>query len=94
MLGRALRDADPIVRQFAEDALWSVWFRADTPENNRSLQQIVQLIAKGELHRAEAQATRLILAAPHFAEAYNQRAIIYFESETDSPKAPWTAGAC
>jgi len=78
-LGRALRDSDPMVRRLAEDALWSVWFRADTPDNNRTLEQVAQLMGRGELRRAEALATRLIAVAPRFAEAYNQRAIIYFE---------------
>jgi tetratricopeptide (TPR) repeat protein len=79
VLGRALRDSDPVVRRLAEDALWSVWFRADTPENNRTLKQVLQLVGRGEMNRAEALATRLISVAPQFAEAYNQRAIIYFE---------------
>ncbi len=37
VLGRALRDPDPVVRRLAEDALWTLWFRADTPEHNRAL---------------------------------------------------------
>ena len=78
-LGRALRDSDPTVRMLAEDALWSIWFRADTPENNRSLQKVVRLTGLGKLDQAEAQATQLIVSAPSFAEAYNQRAIIYFQ---------------
>ncbi len=79
VLGRAMRDPDPVVRRLAEDALWSLWFRADTPENNRTLKQVVQLAGRGEFERAEALATRLIAMAPRFAEAYNQRAILYFE---------------
>ncbi len=77
-LGRALRDNDVTVRRLAEDALWSVWFRADSPENNQTLQQVSQLIGSGQLSRAEALVNRLITAAPDFAEAYNRRAIIYF----------------
>lgn len=79
VLGRALRDPDLIVRQLAEDSLWSLWFRADTPEHNRTLIQVKRLTMQGDLKRAEALATRLILAAPGFAEAYNQRAIVFFE---------------
>ncbi len=37
-----------------------------------------QLIDRGQFSRAETLANRLITAAPGFAEAYNQRAIIYF----------------
>jgi tetratricopeptide (TPR) repeat protein len=80
-LGQALRDSDPAVRKLAEDALWSIWFRAGTPENNRMLQEVAQLIGRGQLNQAEAVASRLILVAPLFAEAYNQRAIIYFHQE-------------
>jgi tetratricopeptide (TPR) repeat protein len=78
-LGRALRDSDSTVRDLAEKGLWSIWFRADTPENNRAIQEVLLLISRGQLNRAEALATRLIGVAPNFAEAYNQRAIIYFE---------------
>jgi tetratricopeptide (TPR) repeat protein len=78
-LGRALRDPDPVVRRLAEDALWSIWFRADTPENNEALLEVIVSARRGDLNRAEALATRLIDVAPRFAEAYNQRAIIAFE---------------
>lgn len=78
VLGRALRDGDSTVRKLAEDALWSVWFRAGTPEENRTLQDVVRLAGERHLEAAEALANQLIVAAPRFAEAYNQRAIIYF----------------
>lgn len=79
VLGRALSDPDPVTRGLAEDALWSLWSRADTPEHNQVLEEVKQLAGLREMKRAEALATRLIEAAPGFAEAYNQRAIIYFE---------------
>lgn len=78
-VARALRDSDPTVRNLADNALWAIWFRADTPENNRALVDVIAAVGRGELSRAEALATRLIVAAPRFAEAYNQRAIIAFE---------------
>lgn len=77
-LGRALSDDDLAVRSMAEDALWAVWFRADTPEHNRTLEEVRHLISREELERAEILVTRLIADAPNFAEAYNQRAIIHF----------------
>lgn len=79
VLGRALRDPDPVVRRLAEGALWELWSRADTPEHNAALLEVTQSLRQGELKRAEALANRLIVAAPTFAEAYNQRAIIAFE---------------
>lgn len=78
VLARALGDTDPLVRSLAEAALWAIWFRADTPENNRMLQRVIQLAGQGEMKQAETTATRLVAVAPGFAEAYNQRAIIYF----------------
>jgi tetratricopeptide (TPR) repeat protein len=75
---RGLRDPDPLVRELAMSALWGIWFRADTPENNARLEQIRSLIGNGRLGEATARATRLIEDAPQFAEAYNQRAIAYF----------------
>ena len=78
-LARALRDSDATVRSLADNALWAVWFRADTPENNAALEQVVFLIGRQQPEKAIEQATRLIAVAPKFAEAYNQRAIAYFK---------------
>ncbi len=77
-LGKALSDDDPVVRSMAEDALWAVWSRADTPEHNQTLSQVQLAISREQLAQAEILATRLIAGAPNFAEAYNQRAIVYF----------------
>ncbi len=62
----------------AEDALWAVWFRADTPEHNRSLEEVRHLIGREQLEQAETLVTRLVGDAPRFAEAYNQRTIVFF----------------
>jgi tetratricopeptide (TPR) repeat protein len=78
VLGRSLKDSDPAVRGMAEQSLWTLWFRADTPEHNELLEQVRQSISREQLDVAETLATRLIVLAPDFAEAYNQRAIIYF----------------
>ena len=78
LLARALRDDDPIVRSHAEGALWAVWFRADTPENNRMLEKVRDLIGERRLEEAIRLADRLIDRSPKFAEAYNQRAIAEF----------------
>ncbi|MFO0951302.1 MAG: tetratricopeptide repeat protein [Isosphaeraceae bacterium] len=75
---RALRDPDPTVRSLAENALWAIWFRADTPENNTELERIGLLISHRRFEDAIGRATRLIERAPTFAEVYNQRAIAHF----------------
>jgi hypothetical protein len=69
---------DPTVRSLAGTALWAIWFRADTPENNEALERVRDLINRGKLDQAVATATQLIDRAPRFAEAYNQRAIAHF----------------
>jgi tetratricopeptide (TPR) repeat protein len=78
VVARALRDSDPTVRSLADSALWSIWFRADTPENNATLEQVRLLIRHERLDDAIRVSSRLIAQAPKFAEAYNQRAIAYF----------------
>jgi tetratricopeptide (TPR) repeat protein len=78
VLGKALRDDDLAVRTMAEDALWAIWFRADTPEHNQMLEQVRHSIGRQELDQADALLARLIADAPQFIEAQNQRAFVYF----------------
>lgn len=102
-VAKALRDPDPTLRRLAEMALWAIWFRADTPENNTTLEQVRDLITRQQLEEAIALASRLINRSPQFAEAYNQRAIAEFflgrfrESADDCRKAiernPYHIGA-
>lgn len=78
-LAGSLHDEDPTVRRLASEALWSVWFRADAPENNAELQRIVLLRLDEvgpEVILADFQA--LLRKAPRFAEVYNQRGILQF----------------
>jgi tetratricopeptide (TPR) repeat protein len=72
-----LRDKDRQVRRMAADALWSLWFRADGEENNKELQRALQ---QPDPRTGVALLTALIRKAPCFAEAYNQRAILYFQA--------------
>ena len=78
MVAQALADPDPVVRALAADSLWSIWFRADSAENNATLERVRLLIGRDEAKEAEELATKLIARAPNFAEAYNQRAIALF----------------
>jgi tetratricopeptide (TPR) repeat protein len=77
-VARALRDDDLTVRRMASDALWAIWFRADTDENNKTLEQVSKLIGRQRTEEALDLATQLIARAPKFAEAYNQRAYAHF----------------
>lgn len=73
-----LGDEDPLVQRFASDALWELWFRGGTAEQNRALQQAVRK-ADGQPAAARSAFDDLIARAPGFAEAYNQRAVWFFK---------------
>jgi tetratricopeptide (TPR) repeat protein len=78
-LAGCLHDDDGTVRRLASDALWSLWFRADTPQNNAELQRII--LMRPEDVGAEiifAAFAKLLRTAPRFAEVYNQRGILHF----------------
>src|SRR5437867_8764044 len=42
-LAAMLHDEDEQVQQLANDALWAVWFRGDSPELHRQLQELLRL---------------------------------------------------
>jgi tetratricopeptide (TPR) repeat protein len=78
-LAGRLRDRDASVRHLAGEALWSLWFRAGSPECNRELRRLMRL--KPDQAGAAPVLRRyqeLLRKAPDFAEVYNQRAILYF----------------
>ena len=79
-LAGRLRDDDPDVRRMASDALWPIWFRADSPENNEELQRLMRLSTASDFapNQLLQRFFELVKRAPRFAEAYNQRAILYF----------------
>ncbi len=77
-LAGRLHDDDEVVQSLASDGLWSIWFRADTEENNKELQRLMRL---RDPDKAVAGLDALIKKAPTFAEAYNQRAIRHFQAK-------------
>jgi tetratricopeptide (TPR) repeat protein len=76
-IARMLHDADRVVRQAAAEALWSLWFRGDSQEHNDELQRVVRMNNPG---KALAALNALVQKAPRFAEAYNQRAILFYRT--------------
>ena len=74
-LARALRDEDAVVRSTASDAMWDVWFRGGSRDQNWNLQQALLLNDPGE---SIALLTSLAAVAPEFAEVLNQRAILHY----------------
>jgi tetratricopeptide (TPR) repeat protein len=76
LLAARLRDEDRTVRRLAVDALWALWFRADSEANNQALQRARKL-RDNDAKLAALDA--LVAKAPRFAEAFNQRAILNFQ---------------
>ncbi|MFO0928173.1 MAG: tetratricopeptide repeat protein [Gemmataceae bacterium] len=77
-LAAALLDPDEEVARLACEALWTVWFRGDNSAHSNELYRILRLRDRAA---ALAALDDLIRQAPQFAEAYNQRAILYFRLE-------------
>ncbi len=73
-----LRDRQARLRELAEGTLWTLWFRADSEKNTKELQRFARLIGKEDYPAALAGLNKLIRRSPHFAEAYNQRAILHW----------------
>ena len=77
-LVQALRDDDVLVRETAEQALWSIWHRSGNPEADARLQEGLMAMQRGAFPQAIAIFTHVIEMAPNFAEAYNKRATTYY----------------
>ncbi len=80
-LGRALHDQDRVVRLLAENSIRDLWFRDGSAQQQQWLQYIMRLNNCGRFADAAAEATELTKEADGFAEAWNQRAIAYFQLE-------------
>lgn len=74
----ALRDADPLVRAFAETALWQVWSRSGDEEADRLFAIGVEQMAARQGEAAVETFTRVIERKPEFAEGWNKRATVYY----------------
>jgi tetratricopeptide (TPR) repeat protein len=80
-LSPMLRDADPMVNQMAEHAMWSIWFRAGTREANCELKCGSRALDRRDYARAMSHFDKAVELDPTFAEAYNQRAIVHYLEE-------------
>lgn len=76
-----LNDDDAPVAGMAEYAMWSIWFRAGDDKSNADLLEAVRLISQNKLNQGIHLLDKIVLRAPDFAEAFNQRAIAYFLQE-------------
>ncbi len=77
----ALHDPDPEVCRRAEAASWQVWIRLGTPEEQSRLIRVQELIRAQELYDAVTQVSLLIQNSPDYAEAWNQRALTYYQMQ-------------
>ena len=80
-IGVGLLDDDRAVRLLAEDGSRAVWQRAAPKGAQHAVQIVMRHICAQELDDAIELSSTIIGANPDYAEAYNQRAIAYFESE-------------
>ena len=74
-LSRVLHDPDPNAARMAGEALWQVWFRGGSEEQNADLQRVLHL---PDFLQILAGLDDLAREAPSFAEVFNQRAILFF----------------
>lgn len=74
-LARVLHDPDPAPARMAADALWQIWFRGGSEEQNNELQRVLHL---PDFEEILAGLDDLVREAPKFAEVFNQRAILFF----------------
>lgn len=75
---QALRDQDHLVRETAEQALWSIWHRSGRSEVDARLQDGIGEMQRGAFVQAIEVFTEVIEMAPDFAEGYNKRATTYY----------------
>ena len=77
-LTRLLADNDPMVHQMAEHAMWSIWFRLGNSESNEHVARGAIALEQRKFDCALNHFDSAIELSPEFAEAYNQRAIVYY----------------
>jgi tetratricopeptide (TPR) repeat protein len=80
-LVQRLQDPDPVVNEMTEYAMWSIWLRMGRCKANHAVARGVEALSQKQFDQAIEQFTQAIELSPHFAEAYNQRAIAYYLKE-------------
>jgi tetratricopeptide (TPR) repeat protein len=78
ILGRALGDRDRGVRLLADSGIRQLWRRDGNLRQQQALARLCRLNQNDRYAEAIAAACELIDEAPHFAEAWNQRAVAQF----------------
>ncbi|GAA4422268.1 HEAT repeat domain-containing protein [Bremerella cremea] len=78
-VGMALNDSDRGVRLIAENGIRSLWIRAGTQSQRHRLRKVMSQIQGNSLECALEEADSLIVDAPWYSEAYNQRAQVHYK---------------
>lgn len=73
-----LRGDDPVRAAQAAAALWEMWHRSGRPDLDAMLVEGIEAMQRDELEEAERIFTRVIEAAPEFAEGWNKRATVRY----------------
>lgn len=76
-----LHDPDPDVVALAEATLWTIWARPGDPEVEALFAEGLRLLARRDWLGAVSCFSRVIEAAPAFAEGWNRRAIARYLAE-------------
>lgn len=77
-LTRCLHDDDEQVHQFAEDALWSIWFRSGKCAAAEKFREGVIALTEDHYDVAVKAFDQAVARDSEFAEAYNQLAIAHY----------------
>jgi len=73
-----LRDANGLVRDYAEQALWGIWSRSGNASVDQLMARGVQAMQAGEHDAAIAAFSEVVQRKPAFAEGWNKRATVYY----------------
>ena len=78
LLVKRLRDDDPLVRGFAERALWQLWTRSGDAAIDRLMAEGIGQMQSGRHREAIATFSDIIRRKPAFAEGWNKRATVLY----------------
>jgi tetratricopeptide (TPR) repeat protein len=76
-----LRGDDPARAGRAANVLWQMWHQSGQPQLDALLLRGIEAMQQGRLEEADGVFTRLIDAAPDFAEGWNKRATVRYMSK-------------
>ncbi len=77
-LVESLHSEDPGERRVSLELLRDLWFNEAGPDSRQILEQSRILLADGKNEEALRKLTFLLRRKPQFAEAYSQRALVYY----------------